>query len=204
MSHTSSTCKLRPGAAIQGKVSQRSAEHGGSSEEPVNLPRDAKGVTVWFEQFWLNIFSFLRQLQCCSQRPFGHNFDRFPVANLHQLQYFLAPVFERTSVCVEQVRKAIKRAWRSSMCERFGAALNFPTDDLETMTSSSKSYATLSPHLSAFSRRFSICPAKPQHYPLQRSLSSAVGYWVIPRADNRKMGRICDREGKGGKTNRNQ
>lgn len=88
------------------------------------------------------------------------------------------------------------------MCECFGAALNFVTEDLKGIASSSKSYATLSPHLSAFSRRFSICPVK--HYPLQRSLSSAVGYLVIPRVDNRRMGRICDREGKGRKTNGNQ
>lgn len=97
VTHTSSACKLHPGAAGQGKASQRSAEQGGSSEGSVNLPRDAKEATVWSEQFWLNIFSFLRQLQCCFQRRFGHNFDRFPVANLHQLRYFLAPVFERLS-----------------------------------------------------------------------------------------------------------
>lgn len=54
-----------------------------------------------------------------------------------------------------------------------------------------------------FSRHFSICRAKPQPYGLQRSLSSAVGYLVIHRADNRSMGRTCDREGKDGKTNRN-
>lgn len=96
MSHTSLACKLHPGAAVQGEASQRSAEHGGSSEESVNLPRDAKGVTAWFEQFWLNIFSFLRQLQCC---PKG-NLDIILI-DLHQLQYFLATVFERTSVCVE-------------------------------------------------------------------------------------------------------
>ena len=46
MSHTSSACKLHPGAAVQGKASQRSAEHGGSSEESVNLPRDVKEVSL--------------------------------------------------------------------------------------------------------------------------------------------------------------
>lgn len=45
MSHTSSACKLHPGAAVQGKASQRSAERGGSFEESVYLPRGAKGVT---------------------------------------------------------------------------------------------------------------------------------------------------------------
>lgn len=188
MSHTSSQCKLCLRAAVRDKASQRSAGHGVSSEGSLTLPGVVKGATVCSEQFWLDIFPLLRQLQCCSQRQFAH---RFPVASLHQLWYFLAPVFERTSVHVEWVRKATKRAWRSSTCGHFGAALNF--GDLWGIASSSKLYATLSPHLSAFSRHSSVCPAKPQHFPLQRSVSSAVGYLVIPRADNRRMGRICDK-----------
>lgn len=49
MSHTSWACNLHPGAAVQGKASQRSAEHGGSSQEPLSLPREGKQVMVCSE-----------------------------------------------------------------------------------------------------------------------------------------------------------
>lgn len=110
--------------------------------------------------------------------------------------------FERTSIFVEQEEKAIKRARGSATCDRLGAAPSFfPPGHLERITSSSKSCTGLRPYPSAFWRfQYSPVPILQSHsITLQRSLSAAVEYLVIPRSENRKRGRIFDREGEGRK-----
>lgn len=134
---------------MRGEAAQRSAEHGACPGALQTYGREGSCSLVW--AVLAECVLLPQAVAKLLPEVIWNNFGRFPVADLRQLWCFLPLIFQRTSVCVEQIEKAIERArWSSISWEQPQSDYFFPPADPKWITSSSKSCTGVRPHLSAF------------------------------------------------------